>query len=184
MHGRFSGGSETGEGGGDFPQVVQLHDNFREGVSRLQMYFLLKTGAWEAFRLSLDGMAHLDAEAGKAHGRRLMVEFDSMVIQVTEKPMHKFTLQVLQPHGDIRQHLDEWVAGAYDDSTPRCRSPCSRCSAGCSSGPSWSGSLSNRAMKRLGSFKHVGGALCSLSIRFPRISKTVFDDRVDLGSGP
>ena len=162
-------------------QAAQLQDNFEKGVGRLQMYIVIKTSLWESFPLSLAGMAHLDACRGKAHCQKLMAEVDSIDLSVAEQTMHRLTLDALHPQREIRPLLQKWVVGDYDDT--ELPSVLSLFLGRMFLWPVVERWLEqpHSVMKRLGSFKHVGGAFCSLSIRFSRILKAVSDRPANLG---
>lgn len=165
-------------------EVARLHDNFNRGISRLQMYMLLKIAAWDAFPLSLAGIAHQDTDAAKAHCRKLSAQFDSMSLPCAEQTLHLVVLDALHPRREIRPLLDKWTAGDYDDDGQEMPMTLQLLFGKMFLWPVVERWLEqpHSVMKRLGSFRRVGGAFCSLSVRFPRILKSVSQGPTNLGA--
>ena len=99
------------------------------------------------------------------------------------KTVHALARKLLSPSGAIREMLQLWVDGAYDeadDGELGLRMPDE---LNLVLGQMYLWPIVERwleqphsVMKRIGGFRHVGGAFCSLSVRFPRIMKDIADD--------
>ena len=174
-------------------EIAQLRDDFTRGVERLQTYILVKTSAWDNLPLSLAGLAHKEVDRAKSHCRKLIATFDSIPLTEAKQTSHALTIRILSPDGEVRPLLDKWLGGEYD------------CD-GSSAGPMGVKALlpdtlestfaemflwpvverwlesPHSVMKRVASYRNVGGAFCSLSVRYPQIAKWVATDPAELVS--
>ena len=148
-------------------EVGRIRDNYMRGVEKLQLYLLLKTAVWDSLPLSLAGLAHHDADLATQHARTLMSDFDNQPANIADTCNHSLTLRLLHPDRGLRQHLELWANGTVLEADLPFE--LRLIFAQLYLWPVVERWLEqpHSQMKRLGSYRNVGGSFCSLTVRFP-----------------
>ena len=156
--------------------VARINDNYMKGAERAQLYLLLKSSVWDSLPLSLAGLAHADTNLARAHCKKIMEEYDGQAAPVAETCSHWLTLRLLHRDHGLRAPLERWANGLLSDAD--LPTELKVIFAQMYLWPVVERWLErpHSQMKKIGAYKNVGGAYCSLAVRFPQQMAEVAED--------
>ena len=158
-------------------EASRLMDSFAKSSSAVLLYLSVKTAAWDAQPLSLAALAHPNVEVAKQSARKCMAEFDRLSPEAAAC-QHDLTIRCFHFEGAVRPLLQAWVASDVEDEASVASGPLAELLGEFSMWivvERWL-EQPHSVLKRLGSYKGVGGAFCSLSVRFSVVMQEVVKD--------